>query len=504
MQESGKENIILKKNAAETLFSSYIIQFSTKILSVLSQLIIARFFLSVEEYGIFLLVFFIFSIVNNIRDFGISSQIVRKKDINYNLLHSLFLIISIIITIGQLIYSLYIYKEKPIFSATLMLMSLSYIPTAISSAPSIYFLQNLIIRQTIFSRVFSIFGYFVFSIIFSFLKFGPQGLALAKLAQSIIFCSLIWHGFKKHINIKISLRGSLKLIKDSYVFFINDNLGLITAEISTPVINEYLGAAALAIYRAAYSLIDIPVKIVEQAFFKVAYPLFSKLIDDKEKLLDSYAHLTILIMVIETPIYAFIFFNDKLLIFLTYGQKYADSAILIKYLALLPIFTPLTTFGIELIKALRKDKLLLLYIFIGSFFIIVFSFILTSHFGAQGMAVANYLGLNYIIVYYFIFKNYRKHFFYIIKYMFVIYFCSFIPLYFVSLILCRFYIIDYTIEKLTAFTKIYSLSLAVKIHDLSIRSDLISSGILQLFTLAVIFYVFYFIIFRKFKRRVFG
>jgi len=494
----------LKKNAGDTLYSSYIIQFATKIFSILSQLIIARFFLTTEEYGVFLYVFFIFSIVNNLRDFGISTQIVRRRDINYDLLNSFFLIISLIITAGQIIYGVFIYRQDGMFARSLIIMSLSYIPTAISSAPSIYFLQNLLIKRTVLPRLVSIFGYFIFSVLFSFFQWGPEGLAWAKLIQSVIFTVMIWPPFIKAVKIKFKLTGSFQIVKDSFSFFINDNLGLITAEIYNYVINLYINPAALALYRAAHSLVDIPVKVVEQAFYKVAYPLFSKLVDDKEKLLDSYVALTVLIMVVETPIYAFMFFNDKLLIFLTYGQKYAESAILIKCLAFVPIFTPMTTFGIELIKSLRKDKMMLTYISIGSFFIIFFSFVFTYYYGIVGAALANYFGLNYFIIYYFIYINFKRHFWIVTRYTILIYSASFIPMMIISNFVIKFDFIDFYIEEITKFIKIYSMPLAVKFHDLTLKTDLISSGIIHFAALCVILFVLYISIFKKMKNRVFS
>ncbi|HPP87372.1 MAG TPA: oligosaccharide flippase family protein, partial [bacterium] len=460
----------------------------------------ARFFLSLNSYGTFLYVFFIFSIVNNLRDLGISTQVIRRKEINYSLINTLFLVLSLIITILQIIYGLYILPNNKMFGSTLILMALSYIPTALGSAPSIYFARNLLIKKTITARVSSIFLYFVFAVILCYYGFDAAGLAIAKFVQSISFMFMIWLPARKIISVKIEFDGTLNLIKDSYKFFINDNLSLITAEIYNYVIKNFVSTASLAIYRAAHSLIDIPLNIIEQAFFKVAYPLFSQLIDEPKKLINGYTFLTILLLCIEAPLYAYMFFNSEFIIYLTYGAKYDEAVNIIKLLSFLPIFTPCTTFGIELIKSLKKDNLMIAYIFIGSFFIILFSFLLTKNFGITGTAIANYLGMNYFIIYYFLYKNYYESFIYIMKRTPIIYIASF-KLFFLShLLKIEFEVIRYIIREIAIFTQKFSYPITQKISDISHKTNIISHNIIDAKLLVIIFYSFYKFIYLPMKK----
>ncbi|HPN30343.1 MAG TPA: oligosaccharide flippase family protein [bacterium] len=489
----------LKRNAIDTFISSYLIQFISKFISIITQLIIARFFLSTEEFGIFLYVFFIFSIVNNLRDLGISTQVIRQKIIDYPLINSLFFVLSAAITAIQIIYGLIIYKSNPAYSKALIIMSLSYIPTAIGSAPSIYFIQNLLIKKTLPARVFSMLTYFFGAVGFSYYGFGAAGLALAKFFQSSVFAVMIWIKAAGLIKVNFKIGGTRGIIKESYKFFINDNLGLLTMEIYNYVINNFVSAASLAIYRAAYSLVDIPVNIIEQAFYKVAYPMFSKLAGDKEKLLNAYSFLTIILFCVEVPLYFYIFFNSDLIIYFTYGSKYSTSSEMIRWLAFVPIFTPYTTFGIELFKSLKKDNWLLTYIFVGSFLIILFSFIFTAKYGIKGTAAANYLGLNYFIIYYFIYKNFKKHFFYIIKKLSFIYLLPGIIFYAASDLDVKFGFIKSIVIWVADFAKPYSEELYRKISDLNLKLDLISQGIYQFGLLLIIFAVYYFFIYRRMK-----
>ncbi|MBP7652972.1 oligosaccharide flippase family protein [Candidatus Dependentiae bacterium] len=492
----------LKKNAVETFISSYLIQFASKFISIITQLIIARFFLSTEEFGIFLYVFFIFSIINNLRDLGISTQVIRQKDIDYSLINSLFFVLSSAITLLQIIYGCFIYKTNPSYSKALIFMSLSYVPTALGSVPSIYFAQNLLIKKTLNARISSMIAYFFGAIMLTYAGLGASGLALAKFLQSAVFTILIRIKASDIIKTNFKLSGTRNIVKESYKFFINDNLGLLTTEIYNYVIKNFVSTASLAIYRAAYSLVDIPVNIIEQAFYKVAYPMFSKLSSDKEKLLNAYSFLTIILFCVEVPVYLYIFFNSELLIYFTYGSKYSTSSEMIKWLAFVPIFTPYTTFGIELFKSLKKDNWLLTYIFIGSFLIILFSFILTANYGIKGTAAANYLGLNYFIIYYFIYKNFKKHFYYILKKMAVIYLFPASLFYITSNTEFKFGFLKSSVIFFANSVKPLSETLYRKISDLNLKLEIISQGLYHLIFLVLIFYIFYIFIYKKMQKEL--
>jgi O-antigen/teichoic acid export membrane protein len=309
------------------------------------------------------------------------------------------------------------------------------------------------------------------------------------------------------IKFKFCFSEFKKLVKDSYKFFINDNLGIITSEIYNFVImfsitSKTGAAASLAVYTVAYKLIRLPVNIIEQAFYKVAFPLFSKIKDNKSRLLKTYTFLTIIILCIETPIYFYIFFNSKFIIYLTYGNKYLMSADIIKILSFVLIITPYSTFGIELIKSLKKDNLLLLYIFTGSFFIILFSFILTYLFGIKGTAAANYLGMNFVIIHYFIYKYYKKYYLFILKYLPFLYGLPFIIMYLFDKINVQFNFIKNFIIMLSNIIKPISIDLSNRIYNLTEANIILSKGIFNILTLIICFTLFYYFVYKRVKTQL--
>jgi PST family polysaccharide transporter len=158
----------------------------------------------------------------------------------------------------------------------------------------------------------------------------------------------------------------------------------------------------------AYSLVVILSKVVEAAVYRVIYPLFCEYRESISDMGNIYRRATLAVYAVEAPIYMFLIFNAPVVIPALLGERWRPAVVLIQLLCVYGIINPLPTFGNEILRAKKQDRLLTLSNIIGSVSLMVFGYLLTKSYGAMGMAFAKYIVIGSIPVVFSLYRSIKR------------------------------------------------------------------------------------------------
>ena len=174
------------------------------------------------------------------------------------------------------------------------------------------------------------------AIILAFLGFGVFSLIWGKLASAslrvlLLFCwsqrhwRPRWH-FKRH-DLKGFVSFGLYQMGEKTVNYINSNLDYL-------LIGYLLGAKSLGYYTLAYNLIIKPTIMINPIVTKVAFPVFSKLQNDINKLKRGYLKVLQLLSFVNFPLMVGLAVVAPVAVPIVFGKQWLPSIVLIQILTI--------------------------------------------------------------------------------------------------------------------------------------------------------------------------
>jgi O-antigen/teichoic acid export membrane protein len=267
--------------------------FSRYLLQTASILILSRL-LSPNEFGQVAAVMIVISLALVISQLGMGQLISSCNELEINKKFSQSLIISpsiaFIITLSIFTFSESIANSLNISDPLLLnTLLLSIIIRSLYSP-----LEGLFIHYYKFDSIAKIdffsyfFGYFIISLIFSYLGYGSYSIIFANIFQASISLTMIIFMFRK-IKFKFDFMFTLDELKATFKRACTISYGQIlsglTSQVDNFFVNKYLGVLNLGIYTRAYQLMVVPCNFSGQIINKVIISRFSKANDNYENII---------------------------------------------------------------------------------------------------------------------------------------------------------------------------------------------------------------------------
>lgn len=307
---------------AKSLKWSAIGVISRYILQTSSILILARL-LTPIEFGQVASVMIVISIAVVISQLGMTQLIgsSNENEINSRFLYGLFISISISVFVVVILYFLsenianfLDVKDSKIIKVLLISIILRAIYSPFEGLLIRLNKYNWIAKVDFFSYLF---GFFVISVVFSYLGGGSYSLVFANVCQALISLILILRIFKKlKLNFEVDLcsKELIYTFKRALLISYGQLLSSVISQIDNLIVNKYLGVASLGIYTRSYQLMVVPCNFIGQIINKVLIGRFSYNVDNHELILKKGL---LLVLFSSTLVSAIIsIFGDDLTLFL--------------------------------------------------------------------------------------------------------------------------------------------------------------------------------------------
>lgn len=314
---------------------------STVVVTLLQlvQLTILSRILDPSAFGLMAMVTVIVGLAQAFSDMGISNALIQKQEVSKKQLSSLYwvnigsgwLVFLLILLAKPLIISFF---QKPELDSMINLISCIFLIIPIGQQFQALLQKELQFNKLAIITVSSTILGTIVAVATALQGLGVYSLVWGQIAnalvQTVAFVVIGTKNFKPSLHFaKGDLHGFLSFglfqMGDRLITYLNQNLDYI-------IIGRFLGAEALGYYTLAYNLVVLPVTKINPIINRVAFPVFSKIQNELDKLKKGYLQVLSLLSLINFPLYFGLFVTAPLFIPIFYGERWLPSVVLTQVL----------------------------------------------------------------------------------------------------------------------------------------------------------------------------
>jgi len=268
------------------------------VLDLLAILVILNTWISAEEYGIATMCIWIFPILDQATDLGLSAAVIQRDDhseskistvfwINLGTAAVLFLILVLLApVVAEHVYGHTIIGWMLIVYGTkLLFQNVYFIPIALMK-------RELRFKELSVIRIIANLAEFIGKVGFAWAGFGIWCFVLGPMCRVLVTAigAQIRHPWKPRFMLRFGeakeyVTFGLKSSGSQILFYFYTN-------IDYPIVGYYFGPVALGIYRLAYEVVLEPVRMISNVIVDIAFPAFARLRHDSGRLIAQFVSFT--------------------------------------------------------------------------------------------------------------------------------------------------------------------------------------------------------------------
>lgn len=308
------------------------------LLQFLSLAVLSRV-LSPADFGLMGMIMVVIGFAQTFADMGISNAIIQRRDATRDQLSSIYwlniltgtMIAGIVCLCAPLIVRLY---REPRLENMLYWTSVTFLITPFGQQFQVLLQKHLkfdrlakieIVTTTLGSMV---------SIAAAFWGLGVYALVCGQLtgclAKTILLLTVGWRDWRpgfhfSRLDVKGYISFGLYQMGERTINYFNSNLDYL-------LIGSMLGAKALGYYTLAYNLIIRPSLTINPVITKVAFPIFSEIQKDAERIKKGYLKVLQLLSLVNFPLMAGLAATAPLAVPIVFGEQWTPSVPLVQIL----------------------------------------------------------------------------------------------------------------------------------------------------------------------------
>lgn len=351
----------IKKRTVFGMVWSAIERFGSMVMSFASNLVLARLLMP-NDFGVIGMLHVFIAISGAFMIGGFGDAIIQKKDATHDDYSTVFvwnMVLSVFfyVVLFFLAPSIARFYDMPSLCEVLRVYSLVLILVALSVV------QNAILRKELRFKALSIrnlsasFVALVVGVIMAYLGFGVWSLVASALINQLMNVILVW----RISSWRPSIVFNKKSFKDMFAFggmmMLTSLVDKIYANLQGLLIGKWYSASELGYYTQASKLENIPTGSLSYIVSNVSFPVFSKLQNEKDKLLFGLRKNIKAITYLNFPLCVVLLIIAKPLIELLYGAKWDPSAPYFQLLCISGMLYAMNSLNGSIVKALGKGKM---------------------------------------------------------------------------------------------------------------------------------------------------
>lgn len=387
----------LKILVVRSLFWATLLPFSTRLLSFIRTIILARILIP-NDFGLFGLGFTIITLFDTFTAPGLQDAIIQKKnerDKDLNTAWTFYILRGILVAIAlSLTYPLFAkYFNEPLVEKMLPFLSLCFIFKGFSNIGIAYFQKDLEFQKRFFYLFIGALFDVIISIILAILLKNFWALVWSCITSefAMMVLSYVFSPYRPKLYFKVNILKDL-LKFGMWIW----GLGIISFFIFRAdkfIISKILGTSALGFYIMATRFADITALNIGRVFSTVMFPAYSKIQNDVSRLKNAFlTNLEIILFISLQITIIFVFLAPEVVRFVL-GEKWLPSIGPLRILALASLIRAIITPCSSLLKGIGKPKIEFVLSFIRAVITFVLAILLTRIWGITGTAIAILLGV---------------------------------------------------------------------------------------------------------------
>lgn len=305
------------------------------------SLVLARL-LTPADFGLVSMAMVLNSILDFLVDFGFSSAVIRRKEVNSVELSTIFWINIIVgaacslLVFGCAPVFAWFY-EMPYLKNIVYITSLSFIISSFGTLQTALFQRELNFRKPFVAKLISGVMSGIVGITMAFLGCGVWSLVVSNLCGWLLYSSIIWTMSKWRPQFTFHFRAVKDMVSFGWKMTGATFINRIVRQLDTFIIGKVFSATSLGLFNRAQSLNHLVIDYSFSSVRGVMLPTLSKLQDDLEAMRYSVLKLINVISFLTFLMSGLMYICAPDIILLLYGKQWEGSIEIFKILGLFSI-----------------------------------------------------------------------------------------------------------------------------------------------------------------------
>jgi PST family polysaccharide transporter len=350
----------LRQRALQGVVWSVIQKWGREAISFVVLVTLSRL-LAPEAFGLVAMALVFTAFVQIFLDQGFSAAIVQRADIEPEHLNTAFWISvssGVVLTAGTVAASGLIgaFFDQPRLGPVVKVLSLGFILTALSSTQMAILQRQLAFKSLALRSITANMVGGVVGVSFAFAGFGVWSLVAQKLAGNLAGVIVLWRASDWRPGFKLSTKHYKELFTFGVSVVGNNILKVFVRRSNDFLIGYFLGATLLGYYTVGYKLLLVLLRLVTGIINSVAFPTFSRLQHNRERMRSAFYKVTQYTSLLAFPVFLGLAVLAPDLIPAIFGEKWAPSVPVLQVLAFIGILESVQAFNGSIMRASGKPS----------------------------------------------------------------------------------------------------------------------------------------------------
>jgi PST family polysaccharide transporter len=326
----------LREKTISGLFWSALSQGGKQLSQFVITVILARL-LSPSDFGLVAMATVFTGFAMIFGELGVGSALIQKLDAKEEHWSSAFWLnifngILLCIMFWGLAPYIAIFYGRPELKAILQVMSINFVLSSFVIIPQTILMKNLDFRKLMIRDISSVILSGAFGVALALGGYGVWSIVFQLLSGTVINNLLLW----SFCSWRPKFLWSYKSLREIFKFSANltgfQIINYFSRNTDQLLIGKFLGSQDLGYYSLAYKLMLMPLQNISWVISRVAFPAFSQIQNNLEKVRVNYRKMVEAISILTFPLMVFIYISAPELIATIYGPQWGTVSDLVSIL----------------------------------------------------------------------------------------------------------------------------------------------------------------------------
>jgi O-antigen/teichoic acid export membrane protein len=321
-----------------------------RILMLFVQLAILARLLRVEDFGLMAMVNVVLAFAQAFADAGVSNSIIQYRDANRNELSSLYWLnvmaggVVLVLTWFAAPLAAAIYRQ-PELVGLVRAVSIVFVVGPLGQQFQVLLERDLRFKRLAAIELLAIVAGSAVGIVLAYRGWGVWSLIWATVVQmglkSALLVAVGWTTWRPLLRF---VPGECRRFMHFGLYQMGERImNLLGQHLDKIVIGILMGPGPLGYYELAYRLISRPYQIINPIFTRVAFPVFSAVQKDRNRLRKGYLELIEVVGAVAVPLYLGLFALAPVFVRVQLGPNYEPTIPLLQILSVLGLMFALNS-----------------------------------------------------------------------------------------------------------------------------------------------------------------
>lgn len=389
--DHGAPNRGLRASAARGLTWTFAETWGRQLLNLGVFVVLARL-LTPVDFGVVALASVFVALAQLVVDQGLGDALIQRREITRRHIDTAFwaaVVTGVLLTGAGLLLAgpIAALLDEPELAPILQVLSLTFVLGSFSSIQIALLRREFAFRSLAIRAIGAAAGGGVVGIVMALLGMGAWALVGQMVASAVLSVLLLWWVSPWRPSRSFSREHFRELFGFGVHVVGSDILSFVSRNIDNLLIGVVLGTVSLGYYAVAYRILTVTQTLLVNVARKIAFPAFSRLQDDPQRLVRAYYRVTRGVSVIILPGYVGLAVAAPELIVTVFGSRWAPSAQVAAMLFLIGPVLTVQAFAGSLLNAAGFPQVVLRFRLITSVTNVI-GFIIAVQFGILAVAAA--------------------------------------------------------------------------------------------------------------------